>query len=50
MWIGILVVVALIVAHAAFFGLAFRGHRSVALVAGMLGLVALKFMWWRLRR
>jgi hypothetical protein len=48
MWSGILVVVALIVAHAALFGLAFR--LAVALVAGMLGLVALKFMWWKLRR
>jgi hypothetical protein len=49
-WVGILVVVVLIVAHAALFGLAFRGHLSVALVAGMLGLLALKFMWLKLRR
>jgi hypothetical protein len=50
-WIGILVVIVLVAAHAtALLGLAFRGHLSVALVAGMLGLVALKYTWWRLRR
>jgi hypothetical protein len=49
-WIGILLVVALIVAHAALFGFVFRGHLPVALAAGMLGLVALKFIWWKLRR
>jgi hypothetical protein len=50
MWIGILVVIVLVAAHAALLGFAFRGHLSVALLAGMLGLVALKYTWWRLRR
>jgi hypothetical protein len=49
-WIGIVVVVALIVTHAALFGFAFRGHLFMALIASMLGLAALKFIWWKLRR
>jgi hypothetical protein len=49
-WIGILVVAALVAAHAALLGFAFRGHLSVVLAAGVLGLFALKYLWWRLRR
>jgi hypothetical protein len=49
-WIGILIVVALIVGHVALFGFAVGGHLSVALAAGVLGLVALKVVWWKLRR
>jgi hypothetical protein len=46
----VLAMVVLLAAHAALFGLAFGGHLSVGLVAGMLGLVALKVMWWKRRR
>ena len=49
-WVGILVLMVLVAAHVALLGFAFRGHLSVALVAGVLGLVAVKYMWWRLRR
>ena len=49
--LGILVLVALVVAHAALFGFALSGHLSVAVVAGMLLLVfALKYAWLRRRR
>jgi hypothetical protein len=49
-WIGILAVAAVVAAHAALLGFAFRGHLSVVLVAGVLGLFALKYIWWRRRR
>jgi len=49
-WPAILAVLVLIAAHAAFLGLAFRGHLSVTLVVVLLGVLALKYGWWRARR
>ena len=49
-WIAILVVVALIAAHVALLGLAFRGHLSLAVIGGVIGVLLLKFAWWRFRR
>ena len=43
-------VAAVVAAHAALLGLAFRGPLSVVLVAGFLGLFALKYIWWKRRR
>jgi hypothetical protein len=45
-WIGILVVIVLVAAHVILLGFVFRSHFSVALVVGMLGIVALKYRWW----
>jgi hypothetical protein len=39
-----------VIAHVALLGFAFRGHLSVALVAGVAGLLLLKYGWWRSRR
>jgi hypothetical protein len=45
-----LAIVVLVAAHAALFGFAFRSHLPVALVAGLVGLLALKYAWWKFRR
>ena len=49
-WIAVLVVLALIAAHVALLGLAFRGHLSLAVVAGAVGVLVMKYGWWRFRR
>jgi hypothetical protein len=46
MTIGGLVLIA---AHVAVLGLVPRDHLSIALIAGVIALVALKY-WWRFRR
>jgi membrane protein implicated in regulation of membrane protease activity len=45
----ILVVSVLIAAHVGLLGLALTGRWSLAVVAGVLGVVVLKYAWWRLR-
>jgi hypothetical protein len=42
--------VVLVAAHAALFGFAFQSHLPVALGAGLVGLLVLKYVWWRFRR
>jgi hypothetical protein len=49
-WPAILAIVVLVAAHAALFGFAFQSHLSVALVAALVGLLVLKYVWWRFRR
>jgi hypothetical protein len=49
-WPGILAIVVLLAAHVALFGFAFQSHLSVVLVAGLVGLLVLKYVWWRFRR
>jgi hypothetical protein len=49
-WIAALAIVLLIVAHAVLFGVATRLHYSVLLAAGVVGIVVLKYGWWKLRR
>jgi hypothetical protein len=45
----VLVVSVLIAGHVGLLGLAFAGRWSLAVVAGVLGVVVLKYAWWRLR-
>jgi uncharacterized membrane protein len=45
-----LAIVVLVAAHGALFGFAFQSHLSVALLAGLVGLLLLKYVWWRFRR
>jgi hypothetical protein len=45
----ILVGSVLIAAHVALLGLASIGRLPLAVVAGVLSVVALKYAWWRLR-
>jgi uncharacterized membrane protein len=47
---ALLAIVVLVAAHAALFGFALQSHLSVALVAGLVGLLGLKYVWWRFRR
>lgn len=49
-WIAILVVAALIAAHTAVLGFAFRSHLSLAVVAGVAAIVLGKYGVWRFRR
>jgi uncharacterized membrane protein len=43
-------VLALIAAHGALFSVFSGAGLSLFLVAGLAGLVVLKYVWWRLRR
>jgi hypothetical protein len=49
-WIVVAVVLVVIAAHAALFGLLARSDFSLALLAGVAGIAALKFAWWKFRR
>jgi hypothetical protein len=49
-WPAILAIVVLVAAHAALFGFAFQSHLPLALGAGLVGLLVLKYLWWRFRR
>ena len=45
-----LAILMLAVAHAALFGIAARLHYAVLLAAGVVGIAARKYGWWRVRR
>jgi hypothetical protein len=49
-WIAAVAILLLVVAHAVLFGVAARLHYSVLLVAGVVGIVLVKYGWWKLRR
>ena len=48
-WPAILGAVALVAAHAALFGVAFRSDVSIALIAVLVAVLVVKYAW-RLRR
>jgi hypothetical protein len=49
-WIAIVALLALIAGHVALVGVIFRAHLSVAILAGVVGAVVLKYAFWKLRR
>ncbi len=49
-WIAPLAILVLIVAHVVLLGAVTRLHYAVLLAAGAVGIAALKYGWWRLRR
>jgi hypothetical protein len=49
-WPAIVAVALLVAAHAALFGLVSPGHSSVVLIGGLLGLLVVKYMWWKFHR
>jgi hypothetical protein len=49
-WIAIVGILVLIAAHVWLFTTVSRAHVSLALAAGVLAVVALKFAWWTFRR
>lgn len=49
-WIAIVAIAVLIAAHLWLFTAVSRTHLSIALVAGIAGVTALKFAWWKFRR
>ena len=49
-WIAAVAILLLVAAHVVLFGLAARLHYSLLVVAGIVGIMLLKYGWWRLRR
>ena len=49
-WIVIVAILVLIAAHVWLFTTVSRAHVSLALAAGMVAVVVLKFAWWKFRR
>ena len=49
-WIAIVAILGLIAAHVWLFTAVSRTHLSLALAAGVVGVMALKLAWWKFRR
>jgi hypothetical protein len=49
-WIAMIAIMVLLAAHVWLFTTVSRSHVSLALAGGVLAVVALKFVWWKLRR
>ena len=49
-WIAIVTIAVLIAAHLWLFTAVSRTHLSIALIAGVAAVAALKFAWWKFRR
>ena len=48
-WIATLTILLLVLAHALLFGLVTRLHYAVLLAVGVVGIVVLKYCWWKRR-
>ena len=49
-WIVAVVILLLVATHVVLFGVAARLHYSALVAAGVVGIMLVKFCWWKLRR